>query len=443
MPTLAEALAARRELLPEERDRAFDDPVVLAGLSDQALERLRDSGQITEELFEQASDIAVEQQRASERSTGFNILNAIGQDLGLVGEAGTSDVERAGNLGLLALSLVPGGGFVRGATGATRAGSTLKGISTLTNLIRRGAGAARRRPGRTAAAGGAGVLGAGVLTNALGGSSEAPPTPEELGADSDELDPTSPTTDQAIADLEAAIAEASSSDTGTAFGEISGFGEANVQRLTGPEGNDLGASIITIGGDSQILFDDELPAFREQQRQAELARAEEQTAFERGLQERELALRESEFQRDTLAQLPSLLQAFADPSTQLLQEAGLGRLSGQLEVGGEGVPAVLRGLFGLGQGSNIPLPGAERTSTVNLGGEGEGLGRGEVTERAGDLDLDRVPTQAFLQGLSGEEQDILNALLTIGGTNPEDVQKQARRLAPPGSGRSVVGMFRR
>lgn len=424
----------------------------LAGLADSAITAALTSGALVATPTEIQE--LTERRLESGRSDVFNIFNNIGQDIGLVGDATQSGVERATNLGLLLTALIPGGGGTRAIATASRAGNSLRSIAgTTARATAATAGVARRNPGRTALGLGGAALGGSVVAQSLAGEETPPvPTPDDIGVDPTAVQADDPAVAQGLAGLDTAIQQSQS--TGSFTGDIPGVGTAQITRLVDEAGNDLGGSIVRIGADTQIIFDDELPSARAEQQRLQQERDDRLTAdarafqqseaeAQRALSERELSLRERQLEADLLRDLPSVIQAFADPASQLLTEAGSARLRGDLSIPGTGISPVLRQLFGLGEEDTIPIEGASRTSTVQAGGEGEGLGTVDVTEQAGDLQLRQIPTTSFFNALSAQDQDVLNSLFTLAGVDPRDVDAQRRRLAAPGSGRSVVGTVRR
>lgn len=275
------------------------------------------------------------------RSTTHNILNGIGQDLGIVGEPGQSrssnlieaftgqnpdeigtgtGLQAAGGIGTIALALVPGG---RALTGIKKLGNVANAIQKTIRLRKAGTGLknsasfalAHKKAVAVTAIGG--TVGGSVLSQALGdgGVSSAPPQmrggrDEEgnfipLDGEGKPLDGTNPVGavtemtgpnfDQPLdgADLAAegdldafTAALANADDGGEGSGFLAGIGEVKVTRLLGPDGQELGGYLITLpDGSVETLFDDDLPAAVAEEKKAALdlqktLREEARTNFE-------------------------------------------------------------------------------------------------------------------------------------------------------------------
>lgn len=418
------------------------------------------------QMTPEETELVNEGRLAAGRSTTHNILNGIGQDLGLVGEAGQSrasnlieaatgqnpdeigtgsGIQAAGGLGTIALALVPGG---RALTGIKKLGNVANAVQKAIRLRKAGTGLkntaqfALAHKKAVAATAIGGVVGGSVLSQALGGPEEAAPAPEappeggevDLGEEGD-LDA-----------FTAALAAADDGAEGAGF--LAGIGQVKVTRLLGPGGEELGGYLITLpDGSVETLFDDDLPAAVAEEKKVALElqktlREEARTnfeadrAFDQANIEADRAITRQRTQNEAIANLPTLLDTLTTPRGQLLADALAGRARGDLSIGGAQVSPQLRALFGLGPDEPIPLEGARRlTGTGAVGGQGEGFQ--DEFEDAARLDPTRIPTANFLSNLSGADSDLLTALFSIGGEDPRDIAAQQRRLAAPGSGRGV------
>lgn len=371
----------------------------------------------------------------------FDVGVGIGQDTGILGEAGVGGAERAQRLattaGTIALAASTGGLGAGARLGAVAARTP--GLSQATAAGSRIAAAIPRvtrptlgRPtGRQTVQllGAAGLAGTAAL-GALGGGEDEPvvgPDPIEPVEDTPITDVVTPEGEAAPEGAVAQLPRGSRVVPITIDGQQTGLYDVfQTDPITGQE-------ILAFTSTEDELFGPGL---------GPLARAAQ--APEQARRDRELAIEEGRFGIERANTATSILQALADPRTSALLRAGQARVEGQRTVRGLELPESLAALFGqqAGEELRIGTRAGEEVSNVDEFGRRMDT-RSAVTLGTQDPTLRQVPTQSFLQNLPQAERDLLSGILTIGGISEEDFAQQASRLAPPGSGRGVSATVRR
>jgi hypothetical protein len=437
----------------------------LAGIADETLIGAIQRGDL---LISQSDlDNLVEIRNMEGRSGLQNFLSGVGQDIGVVGETGVGGIERGGRLALFAASLTGAGkiasaGRFLPSSGLLSQARNLGSLSGITNAIR------STFTARNLAIGVGGAAGAGAIAQGIAGGDDVPLTPTEVGA----INPAEETAFDAATeagetggDVEFSV-EPDPSDPNNAFARGGTF---VAKQILDEQGNPTGRIVVVDALDQivEVIGEDELPINNPDQR-------ERQRMLEDfGLAERRFnqtinalntinSIRQStgaENRANAQFQI-DLANTLADPRSATVLRAGIARqpegsginplLSaftdtrpGDVRLSDTGLSGQLASLFGLQAGQDIPVPGATRTRTVAAGGEGEGLGPVDVTERGQEFDLTQIPLNNVLSSLTTEERGLFDAMLTITGTDPQEVERKRQQLAPPGSGRSVFSAFQR